>query len=124
MSGLTRLIKYFFVGGAAAVVDIGLFLALLSAEASVQAAGTVSFLVATLVNFILARRFVFADRQGGRSRLIATYAVSFVGLLLNQWVLWIGTERFQWPPLAAKLLATGLVFFWNYGIRNYYVFKP
>jgi putative flippase GtrA len=116
--------RYFIAGGVAASFDIGLFLLLIRVGHSVQFSGTVSFIVATLVNFFLSRHFVFPDRQGdGMQKIVATYAVSLVGLALNQLILWLGIEHLHLMPLAAKLAATGIVFFWNYLIRNYYVFR-
>jgi putative flippase GtrA len=87
-------------------------------------AGSVSFVVATFVNFILSTRYVFPDRKGtGFRKIVGTYAVSAVGLCLNQLILWLAIDHFHFLPLLAKLLATGVVFFWNYFIRNYFVFR-
>lgn len=124
MRGAARFGRYFVAGGVAASFDIGLFMLLIHAGQTVQFAGSISFIVATFVNFFLSRHFVFPDREGeGMRKIFATYAVSLVGLALNQFILWIGIERMHMIPLAAKLAATGIVFFWNYLIRNYYVFR-
>jgi putative flippase GtrA len=120
----TRFVRYFLVGGTAAAVDIGLFLGLISIGWSYQWAGILGFTIATAVNFLLAKRYVFHDRNGKRMQeIVGTYLVSGVGLLLNQFILWICIERILLSALFGKLVATGMVFFWNYFIRNLYVFK-
>ena len=97
---------------------------LIGLQYSAQLAGTVSFILATFVNFLFSKYFVFADRgAAGLQKMLAVYLVSAVGLLLNLLVLWIGMDLLHLLPLISKLAATGLVFFWNYFARNRYVFK-
>lgn len=116
--------RYLIAGGTAAAVDISLFLGLTALGMSYLIAGTISFVLATAVNFHLSANWVFRDRGGiNFQRVVATYAVSVVGLGLNQLILWIGVERLLLPLLFAKLLATGIVFFWNFLARNLFVFR-
>ncbi len=122
---LAGIARYFLVGGAAACVDIGLFMLLAqSAGMPYQAAAAASFLLATLVNYVLSVRFVFVSgaRFGRKSELALVYAVSAAGLAINALVLWAGVEAAGLPLLPAKLAATGLVFFWNYFARRHFVF--
>ena len=124
MIAVPRIARYFLVGGTAAVFDIGIFLILVRFGLAYQYAGVLSFIVATGVNYVLGKRYVFADRHGRGLRTVAAiYLASACGLLLNQIVLWVGIERLFVTPLFAKLAATGMVFFWNYGIRNYVIFR-
>jgi putative flippase GtrA len=48
--------------------------------------------------------------------------MSAVGLIWNQAILWALIEAAGVHALAAKVIATGCVFFWNYSIRHYFVF--
>jgi putative flippase GtrA len=115
------------VGGAAACVDIGLFMLFakgLGLPYLSVAAG--SFIVATLVNYVLSVRFVFVSGRRFRRRweLALVYLVSGVGLALNQAILFAGIEIAGLGLLASKLTATGIVFFWNYLSRRFIVFGP
>jgi putative flippase GtrA len=117
--------RYFVVGGAAACVDIGLFLLFakgLGLPYLRVAAAT--FLVATLVNYLLSVRFVFRSGQRFRRRweIALVYLVSGVGLALNQAILFVCVEMFHLGLVLAKLTATGTVFFWNYLARRFFVF--
>ena len=121
-----RIARYLAVGGAAAAVDIGLFM-LFAGHFGLPylrvAAG--SFVVATLVNYLLSVRFVFVSgaRHTRRWEIFLVYAVSGVGLLLNQVILALAVEAGGFPLLLAKLTATGIVFFWNYLSRRLLIFQ-
>ena len=122
---IRRIARYFLVGGAAACVDIGLFwifaqqlgLPYLRVSAA-------SFIVATLVNYWLSIRFVFVSGARFRRRweVAMVFAVSAVGLAVNQAILALCVESLRFALLPAKLVATGVVFFWNYFARRVLVF--
>lgn len=121
---MPRIVKYFFAGGCAAAVDIGIFLALISLGLHYWLAAILSFIIATAANLFLSVHFVFPDRRTSRTQAaLGVYLISGVGLLLNLFILWIGIEQLGSSPVAAKLTATGLVFFWNYFARKQYVFN-
>jgi putative flippase GtrA len=120
-----RFARYFAVGGAAAAVDIGLFLLfadVLGYPYLRVAAG--SFVLATLVNYVLSVRFVFVSGQRFSRgwEIFWVYVVSAIGLLINQGVLALAVEVAHVGLLFAKLTATGTVFFWNYLARRAFVF--
>ena len=122
---LRRIARYFAVGGAAACVDIGLFMLFaqgLGWPYLRVAAG--SFVAATLVNYVLSVRFVFVS--GARFRkgweMVLVFVVSAVGLVINQMILAACVELGGFNLLLAKLTATGVVFFWNYLARRFFVF--
>jgi len=121
-----KLVRYFFVGGAAALVDFSLF-ALLARAAGLPwfPVALFSFTVATLVNYVLSVRHVFESgiRFSRRHELMLVYLVSAVGLAINQGALWFGIESAHVDMLVAKLGATGAVFFWNYVARRYFIFS-
>lgn len=120
-----RLIKYFFVGGLAAVIDITLF---------VLCAGYLgwpwipvsicTFVLATLINYFLSIKFVFKSgiRHQKNLEIVAVYIVSIFGLLINQLALYLTITWLNWSFLVAKIFATAIVFFWNYFSRKYFVF--
>lgn len=121
------LMKYFAVGGMAALIDFGIF-ACLNGVAHWHwfPAALVSFIAATLINYYLSIGFVFksgARYNKRRHEVFATFLISVAGLCVNQATLWVCIHSLQMHPLAAKIAGTGLVFFWNYGARRYFVFN-
>jgi putative flippase GtrA len=121
-----RIVRYFFVGEVAAAVDLGLFtlFARLLGYEYLAVAGC-TFLVATLVNYSLSVRHVFeSGARFGRSREVAlVFAVSAIGLAINQGVLFVAVHNLGLDLVLSKILATGIVFLWNYQLRANFVFK-
>lgn len=113
------------MGGVAACIDIGLFLVFAKYLGfAYLPVATCTFLLATLVNYALSVRFVFASGRRFRRRweIALIYGVSAVGLALNLAILALCVEILRMDLLAAKLTATAIVFFWNYLARRYFVF--
>lgn len=121
-----KIVRYFFVGAAAAAVDIGIF-GLLAKGMGLPWfwVGMFSFVLATAVNYRLSVRHVFVSgvRFSRHHEAVLVYVVSAVGLAINQAVLWLLIERWLWDVLLAKLVATASVFFWNYGARRHLIFR-
>jgi len=120
-----RITRYLGVGAAAAVVDISLLMLFANYFGLPYlrvAAGT--FVLATLVNYWLSVRFVFVSgkRFTRRWEVVMVFVVSAIGLALNQVILFVCVDGWGWGLLAAKLVATGTVFFWNYFGRRVFVF--
>jgi putative flippase GtrA len=117
--------RYFLAGGACAVVDIGLFMLFAKGFGlPYLRVATATFLVATLLNYVLSVRFVFVSgkRFSRRWEIALVFLVSGIGLAMNSAVLWLGVEVARVGLFASKLTATGAVFAWNYLARRHLVF--
>jgi putative flippase GtrA len=119
------IVRYFFVGGAAAIIDIGVFIGLTKV---VQIpwfwSACIAFGVATLVNYLLSIYHVFesGERYQRKHEVLLVFAVSGMGLALNQAIMWLLIENGLAQLLVAKLTAIGCVFFWNYFSRKKFIF--
>lgn len=121
-----KIFKYFFVGGVAASVDIGLFFLFAKLLAyNYLVVGCIGFLLATAVNYFLSIRFVFRSeaRFNKHTELAFVYAASLVGLVLNQTILYLLVERAAVELMLSKLAATLGVFLWNFSARNFIIFR-
>lgn len=121
-----KLYQYIVVGGLAAIVDISLFLLLrqyISLHYLILA--TMSFFVATFVNYMLCAQFVFKHKQARSSeaRFALTYLVSGVGLMIHHGCLFFAFEFLALPIVVSKLFAMGVAFGWNFLSRKHFVFK-
>jgi putative flippase GtrA len=120
-----RIIKYFFVGGAAAFVDISLFSLFANYLGFYWFLVSIcTFLLATLVNYLLSIRFVFESgaRHQKHIEIIGVFAISAVALFVNQVVLYIAIERLGMHLIISKIIATSVVFFLNYFGRSRLIF--
>ncbi len=120
-----QLIQYVGVGGTAALVEWTSF-ALLVGAARIHylAAVIISFIAATAVNYVLCTRFVFVrGRHPAHKELVLLYLVSAIGLMLNLLLMALFVGLWSMPAVPAKITATGIVFFWNFGARKLWVFE-
>jgi putative flippase GtrA len=113
------------VGGSAALVEWSSFALLIGpARLHYLAAVTVSFLVATAVNYVLSARFVFLrGRHPAHKELFLLYLVSAIGLVLNLILMSFFVGYLSIHAMPAKIASTGIVFFWNFGSRKLWVFE-
>jgi putative flippase GtrA len=117
--------RYVVVGGASAATDWTIFVATLYVfDLHYIFAGTISFILATGLNYYLSVRFVFgAGSRGPHQALALVYLVSTIGIIINLGVLIIGVDVLEQQPLVSKLFATGVATFWNFLARYFYIFK-
>ena len=123
---MIRLVRYFGVGATAAAVDISLFTYFAGYLGyNYLIVGTITFVLATAVNYVLSVRFVFESgiRFARHHEVMLVFGISAVGLVLNQLVLYLGIGVLRQDLLLSKLAATGVVFGWNYTARSRFVFR-
>jgi putative flippase GtrA len=87
-------------------------------------AATAAFLVATVVNYSINRRWAFADRsaQGGRV-FLKFLVVAALGIGLNNLILGLLVQRAGWAILVAKLAATVVTTCTNFAANNLWSFR-
>ncbi len=120
-----QIIRYLMVGGIASIVDIGLFVLFAKFIGyNYILVAACSFVIATGVNYQLSVRHVFEStiRHTRKKEVLLVYFVSLVGLLINLIILYLAVSIFLFEMVLSKIFASGLVFFWNYFIRKYYIF--
>lgn len=122
-STATKLIRYFFTAGAAAVVDAGGFAVLLGAlHLPVAPAAVLSFCVATLVNYMLSSRFVFASAVTARA-YATFFLAAVVGMGVNVGTTTMIISYVGLQPVLAKIAAIGAAFLLNFWLNNRVVFR-
>lgn len=123
---MTKFIRYFLVGGFAAGINLAIFAALVRGmDAPIYMAATISFVLATLANYLLSVRYVFVSgaRFSRNREIVAVYLVSAVALLANQAILFALVDFAGIDPVLAQAVAIVALFLWNYAARHFYVFR-
>jgi putative flippase GtrA len=121
-----QIIRYLAIGGTAAVVNLGIFFVFAKLLGlNYMIVGAVAFAIATLVNYELSVRHVFESgiRFEKKQEIFWIYVVSLVGMGIDLVTLYICISIFQVEMMMSKVVATGVVFFWNYYARKHFVFK-
>ena len=117
--------RYFVVGGISALIDWSFFaLFLYAADAHYLVAGTISFVFATAVNYVLSVRYVFnAGRRARHAEIALVYLASVVGILINLAVLGGLIEFLAIHPMLSKVISTVSAFGWNFYARYFWIFE-
>ncbi len=120
-----QLLGYLLVAVVAAAVDAGLLWLMVSRlDVHYTFAAAVSFTAGLLVNFALARSFVFqASRLGFWAELSSYAVIGVAGVLLTELILFLTFGLLGLPLLPAKAIALVLVFFWNFLARRRLVYR-
>ena len=128
---MSQFVSYFFVGGCAAVVEWGMFYFFANViDMHYILATCLAFVFSTTANWILGRFWTFKDDQKyveKRLKEIAlVFGVSAIGLLFNMMLMFLFVSVFRMDTkflkTVAKIVATGIVFFWNFLIRKFFIY--
>ena len=117
-------VKYFFVGGVSALVDFLIFCLFFNLFNNWFIAGILSFFIAITANYYLSINFVFNSGNKFKKlhEIYLVFFVSFIGFVLNQIILFFFIEAFILNVYLSKIIATSLVFMWNFSARKFYIF--
>lgn len=125
-NGWLQLFGYGFVGGGAFVVDFGVYCILGWLGMQYLLAGIISFIAGFAFNFLVSRWMIFRSTASSKidvRELISVLAISVIGLLLTEALLFAGTDLIGLDYRIAKIAASILVLFWNYAARKIFVYK-
>lgn len=128
----TRFARFLTVGALGTFLDFGLLTVLKMIGLPTLPANSLSFTAGVVNNFALNSRWTFADRRAGnwRAQFVQFLLVSLVGLAINNAIVilleaplgaWIGDAAWGYAP--AKVIATGVVVFWNYFANRNWTFR-
>lgn len=123
---LVQLFRYGFVGGVAFLVDYGtLFLLTEYAGFPYLVSAAIAFIAGLVVNYLLSISWVFNQNRSENptKEFLFFAAIGVVGLLLNEFIMYIGTDRFHLHYMFSKIISTVIVFFWNFFARKVLLFN-
>ncbi len=120
---ILQLIKFAVVGVIAAVVDVGVLVALKELlHIDVLVASALSFTASVVVNYILSMSFVFKSKNRSKLREFVLFVLlSIGGLCLNQFILWVGVNFTKIYYLVIKFLAMVIVPVYNFVTRKIFL---
>ena len=122
---IIQLIKFGIVGVIATLIDLAVLMLLKEfMHVDVLVASAVAFSVSVIANYILSMLFVFESRGNSKVKEFMVFVVlSIGGLLLNQFIMWIGTEIMTAYYLWVKAFALVFVPIYNFITRKIFLEK-
>ncbi len=146
---IARFVKFSVVGTLGAVIDFGLLNLLVQMAGFPKVLANVcSFTTAVISNFIWNRLWVYPETRGEplRKQFVQFFVVNLAGLVINtaifysfdRWLLGeagllagpvgalalaIGIAHFDLAYNGAKVIATGVVLFWNFFVNRFWTFR-
>ena len=114
-----------FVGGVAFIADAGLMWLLALAGIHYAVSIVFGFVLGVAVNYLLSVAIVFTGKaKVGKTAEISFYLVlALIGLGLTELIVWLLHDVLPLHLLAAKGIATIIVFMWNFTARKLLLYK-
>ncbi len=121
-----QLLRYFFVGGFAWLVDFGLLAGLTElAGMHYLWSAAVGFMAGLVINYVISVWWVFDSRR--LSSPLAEFGlfafIGVAGLGWNELLLWLLVAFGGVHYLLSKVAATAFVFGWNFVVRKVVLFR-
>ena len=119
-----QMFLYLLVGIGATFVEWGVFYLL--AEKffiTYPVAVTIAFAFSTLANWKLGRILLFKNVEVVPGELKKIYLTSIAGLLMNLLIMYIEIEHFAMDQMLSKIVATAIVFQWNFLVRKFVIYR-
>lgn len=129
---VARFARFLAVGAVGTILDFGILTLLKLAGLPTLTSNSISFTAGLLNNFTWNRLWTFGEslKTDWHEQLAKFTLVSLVGLALNNLIVLSLEDIFgiilgqpQWGYMPAKVLATGVVVFWNYFANRTWTFK-
>ena len=86
-------------------------------------AAIIALLFSTLVNWYVGRKVLFKASGNRKREILLVYLACFSGLALNLLIMWLLINIFGIWEMAAKMIASVIVFGWNYLFRTRYIYR-
>ena len=120
---LRKFISYFFVGGLSAIVEWVAF-GLFNIIFDYALATAIAFFFSTTFNYFLGKKMTFKEYKKSKTDVLSVFFVSGIGLFFNILLMYLFIDicHFKYQMIA-KIMATGIVFMWNYISRRLFIYK-
>lgn len=119
-----QFLRYFFVGGTAAVVDLLVYAVLVKyGEVHYISAAFLAYMAGLSWNHLLCVFWVFDSKHHRFKELLMVFFIAVGGILCTWLILYLLIDLAGLDPVIAKMISQVLVLFWNFSMRKFYVFQ-
>jgi putative flippase GtrA len=125
LSLATQVWRFVVTGGLAAIVDFGLYVALLALGLHVNVAKTISFVAGTATAYLINRRWTF-QAPPSKARFIAVmalYALTYVVQVVINYLFYMAWDEKPWRVPVAFVIAQGTATVINFIVQRAVIFR-
>jgi putative flippase GtrA len=125
LSLATQVWRFIVTGGLAAIVDFGLYVALLALGLHVNVAKTISFVAGTATAYLINRRWTF-QAPPSKARFIAVmvlYAVTYAAQVGINYLFYMAWDEKPWRVPVAFVIAQGTATVINFVVQQAVIFR-
>lgn len=117
-------IRYFLCSVLALLADMGLYWMGLRVGLSYPVAAAAGFCIGLFTAYTLSVRWAFCARRVGNQQVefLLFAGIGVLGLGVTELCLWLLIGHLGLPPMVAKVMTAGAVFFFNFGLRKALLF--
>lgn len=123
---LPELIRYVYAGGIAFVLDFLVMMVLYKVIGVYYLIATAfGLMVGLFTTYLLSIKWVFNNRaMSNRTTELSIFLlIGSIGFLIHEYVIWFSVEALLINVPVSKIIATAVVFFWNFTARKVILFK-
>ncbi|BBZ02238.1 membrane protein [Mycolicibacterium chitae] len=121
----TQVLRFVVTGGFSAIVDFGLYIALLAAGLHVNLAKTLGFVAGTTTAYLINRRWTF-QAPPSRARFVAVmvlYALTYVVQIGINYLFYLEFAGRPWQVPVAFVIAQGTATVINFVVQRAIIFR-
>ncbi len=121
---LVQIFKFAIVGGVATIIDFAfLYFFREFCHFPVLVSNTLSFCISVIYNYIASVNWVFDvnKEKNAKKQFVIFIIFSVLGLLLNNFIMWITIDFLDIYYLLAKVIATVIVMIFNFVTRKMFL---
>ena len=118
---IRKTFRFAISGGIATLVDYAIYFILFNQGTKPTIAQAIAYSIAVVCNFLLQRAFVFDQKGKTWSTFLFSIGISVGGLLISTLLIHV-LNQYSWfyeHQLVTKILATGILFFYNFFLKRY-----
>lgn len=123
---LVQIFKFIVVGGIATIIDwIIYFILYKFVKIDPLIGNLIAFSISAIYNYWASCKYVFeVTKEKGKTRLFIEFMVfAFIGLGINELLIWIFYTQLHWNAMLVKVMATILVMVFNFITRKKFLEK-